>query len=256
MYIRSHPLNFDAEVVNLMSFNQNRNIYSTFRVFILAVSLISRFSKAYILKSRTYRLGIFQFNFVRILNLDSIDVTTIPSCVKRRMSESLQRFRGKWIQLHPATHPSSCFRSSEKGSLIDLSYSNMSATLLSTSLSVNVEAFKLIETNGSEVTSDAQDNIQYNVRFQNIGKLYGDPNEALCFLRNAHVCVIGLGGVGSWAVESLARSGIGKLTLVDPDDICVSNTNRQIHATSSSVGQFKGEVLKRRGNEITSTSRM
>jgi tRNA A37 threonylcarbamoyladenosine dehydratase len=60
------------------------------------------------------------------------------------------------------------------------------------------------------------------------------------------MAVIGLGGVGSWAVEALARSGLGALTLVDFDDICLSNTNRQLHAHSQSVGQLKSRELKKR----------
>ena len=65
----------------------------------------------------------------------------------------------------------------------------------------------------------------YSVRFSSIGRLYG--SEALVLFRKAHVCVVGLGGVGSWIVEALARSGIGQLTLIDMDDVCLSNVNRQ-----------------------------
>ena len=61
--------------------------------------------------------------------------------------------------------------------------------------------------------------------------------------RAAHVLVIGIGGVGSWVVEALARSGIGRLTLVDLDDVCVSNINRQLHALDSTVGRSKVEVM-------------
>jgi tRNA A37 threonylcarbamoyladenosine dehydratase len=65
-------------------------------------------------------------------------------------------------------------------------------------------------------------------------------------LTKATVAVIGLGGVGSWAAEALCRSGIGNLILIDLDDICISNTNRQLHAMSSTVGQLKIEEMKRR----------
>lgn len=61
-----------------------------------------------------------------------------------------------------------------------------------------------------------------------------------------NVQVIGLGGVGSWVCEGLIRSGVHSLTLIDFDDICVSNINRQIHAMSSTVGEFKADALKRR----------
>ena len=69
-------------------------------------------------------------------------------------------------------------------------------------------------------------------------------------MQRAHVCVVGLGGSGSWVVEGLARSGIGKLTLIDLDDICISNTNRQIQALTSTVGQFKAEALRARVLDI------
>ena len=64
------------------------------------------------------------------------------------------------------------------------------------------------------------------------------------------VAVIGLGGVGSWAAEALARSGIGRLTLIDADDLCVSNTNRQLHALDGEYGRSKVEVLAERFRRI------
>lgn len=60
------------------------------------------------------------------------------------------------------------------------------------------------------------------------------------------VVVVGLGGVGSWTAEALCRSGIGNIVLIDLDDICISNTNRQLHATSTTVGQMKLDEMKRR----------
>ena len=65
-------------------------------------------------------------------------------------------------------------------------------------------------------------------RFRGIDRLYGQGSVER--LARAHVCIVGIGGVGSWAVEALARSGIGRLTLIDADEVCVSNTNRQLHA--------------------------
>ena len=85
---------------------------------------------------------------------------------------------------------------------------------------------------------------QYAQRFAGTQRLYG-TNE-LDILRNAHVCVIGIGGVGSWAVEALARSGVGKLTLIDMDDVCVTNVNRQIHAMTGTIGKSKIEVMAER----------
>jgi tRNA A37 threonylcarbamoyladenosine dehydratase len=87
-----------------------------------------------------------------------------------------------------------------------------------------------------------------NERFSGIDRLYGAGSVAR--LTQAHVCVIGIGGVGSWAVEALARSGIGKLTLIDADDVCVSNTNRQLHALDGEFGKPKVAVMAARARRI------
>lgn len=81
----------------------------------------------------------------------------------------------------------------------------------------------------------------YDFRFGGIARLFG--REALARLRAAHVCIVGIGGVGSWTVEALARSGVGHLTLVDLDEVCVSNVNRQLHALNAEVGRAKVEVM-------------
>lgn len=88
----------------------------------------------------------------------------------------------------------------------------------------------------------------FTQRFAGIARLYGE--QGLANFRCAHVAVIGLGGVGSWVAEALARSGIGELTLIDQDDICQSNINRQIHALSDSVGQSKVTVMAERVRQI------
>jgi len=88
----------------------------------------------------------------------------------------------------------------------------------------------------------------HQARFGALGRLYGEP--AAETFSKAHVCVIGIGGVGSWSVEALARSGIAELTLIDLDDICVSNINRQVHATTETVGQFKVDVMAERARLI------
>ncbi len=88
----------------------------------------------------------------------------------------------------------------------------------------------------------------FEQRFGGIGRLY--TPEGLAKLRQSHICVIGIGGVGSWAVEALARSGIGKITMIDIDDICVTNINRQIHALTSTVATLKTEAMKTRIEEI------
>jgi tRNA A37 threonylcarbamoyladenosine dehydratase len=85
-------------------------------------------------------------------------------------------------------------------------------------------------------------------RFDRFGRLVGDQNMEKLF--RAHVCVIGLGGVGSWAAESLVRSGIGKVTLVDFDEICITNANRQLHALQGLVGRKKAEVMAERLRKI------
>jgi tRNA threonylcarbamoyladenosine dehydratase len=87
-------------------------------------------------------------------------------------------------------------------------------------------------------------NEDYLQRFGGIGRLYGAA--ALPRLQAAHVCVVGVGGVGSWTVEGLARSGIGALTLVDLDDVCVTNINRQLPALDGQIGRPKVAVLAER----------
>jgi len=84
----------------------------------------------------------------------------------------------------------------------------------------------------------------YEARFGGIRRLFGADGQER--LRRAHVCVIGIGGVGSWAVEALARTGIGTLTLVDLDDVCISNVNRQLHAVTGEFGKPKVEVMAAR----------
>jgi tRNA A37 threonylcarbamoyladenosine dehydratase len=81
-------------------------------------------------------------------------------------------------------------------------------------------------------------------RFGALSRLYGP--EAPSRIRNAHVAVAGLGGVGSWTVEALARCGVGALTLIDLDHIAESNVNRQIHALSSTLGQSKVDAMAER----------
>jgi tRNA A37 threonylcarbamoyladenosine dehydratase len=84
----------------------------------------------------------------------------------------------------------------------------------------------------------------YETRFSGIARLHGAAG--LARLRRAHVAIIGVGGVGSWTVEALARSGVGQLTLVDLDDVCLSNVNRQLPALDGEIGRPKVEVLARR----------
>jgi tRNA A37 threonylcarbamoyladenosine dehydratase len=84
----------------------------------------------------------------------------------------------------------------------------------------------------------------FETRFGGIARLYGQSG--LEKLRAAHVGVVGIGGVGAWAAEALARSGVGALTLVDLDEICVTNINRQLHALNETIGRAKVEVMAER----------
>ena len=89
---------------------------------------------------------------------------------------------------------------------------------------------------------------EFEEKFGGLSRIYGDA--ALQKIRNSHICIVGIGGVGSWAVEALARSGVGMLTLVDGDTISNSNMNRQIHTLASSIGICKTEAMRLRINEI------
>ena len=88
----------------------------------------------------------------------------------------------------------------------------------------------------------------YDKRFGSLQRLYGE--QAYQQLKSLHICVVGLGGVGSWCVEALARSGVGKITLIDYDDICLSNVNRQLPALDNTVGLKKFAVLQERIEHI------
>ena len=86
------------------------------------------------------------------------------------------------------------------------------------------------------------------LRFGGITRLYG--TQGLMKLQHSHVLVIGIGGVGSWAAEALVRSGIGIITLLDLDDLCISNTNRQVHADQNTIGHSKTETMAQRLKSI------
>ena len=90
--------------------------------------------------------------------------------------------------------------------------------------------------------------LSYENRFGGLERIYGSG--ALTRLRQSHVLVVGLGGVGSWTVEALARTGVGTLTLVDLDDVCATNTNRQMHALDPEWGRLKADVLVDRVRRI------
>jgi tRNA threonylcarbamoyladenosine dehydratase len=100
----------------------------------------------------------------------------------------------------------------------------------------------------SQPDEAAQDQADFDRRFGGIARLYGEA--ALQRFRQAHVCVIGVGGVGSWAVEALARSAIGNITMIDLDNIAESNVNRQLHALTDTLGMAKVTALRQRIAQI------
>ncbi|NWK54737.1 tRNA threonylcarbamoyladenosine dehydratase [Verrucomicrobiaceae bacterium N1E253] len=91
-------------------------------------------------------------------------------------------------------------------------------------------------------------NSQSSPRFGGIARLYGEP--ALEQFQQARVCVVGIGGVGSWSVESLARSGVGHITMIDLDEICITNINRQLHAMDGEIGRQKTAAMAKRVEAI------
>ncbi len=97
----------------------------------------------------------------------------------------------------------------------------------------------------SESFSDVMDDAR---RFGGLERLYGVAPAGR--IRQAHVVVVGIGGVGSWAAEALARSGVRRLTLIDMDHIAESNVNRQIHALTSTLGQAKIDAMRERIAQI------
>ena len=94
----------------------------------------------------------------------------------------------------------------------------------------------------------------FETRFGGIARLYG--RVGLERLRAAHVGIVGIGGVGTWAAEALARSGVGALTLVDLDEVCVTNINRQLHALTETVGRVKVEAMAERIRAINPDCRV
>lgn len=88
-------------------------------------------------------------------------------------------------------------------------------------------------------------------RFGGVSRLYGEAG--LARFRGAHVCVIGIGGVGSWAAEALARSAVGRITLIDLDNIAESNVNRQLHAIEGEFGKAKVTAMAERIRAINPT---
>ena len=94
------------------------------------------------------------------------------------------------------------------------------------------------------LSHESPEDDDYHRRFGGVARLYGA--EGMARLEAANVCVIGIGGVGSWAAEALARNAVGRLTLIDLDHIAASNTNRQIHALGDAYGRAKVDAMAER----------
>ena len=103
----------------------------------------------------------------------------------------------------------------------------------------------MVEQPAERVAEPAAD---LNRRFGGLARLYGAAGANA--ISRAHVVVVGIGGVGSWAAEALARSGVAGLTLIDLDHIAESNVNRQVHALSSTLGQAKVQAMRERTAQI------
>ena len=98
------------------------------------------------------------------------------------------------------------------------------------------------------MNNDREIAVNVDRRFGGIARLYGE--KGLQALQQAHICVVGVGGVGSWVAEALARSAVGRITLIDMDHVAESNINRQLQAMGSTLGQSKIELLAERISDI------
>lgn len=105
-----------------------------------------------------------------------------------------------------------------------------------------------MDTINADFSAPDPDAVDFGRRFGGVARLYGV--DGLARLRAAHVCVVGVGGVGSWVVEALARTAVGRLTLIDLDHVAESNLNRQIQALEGTLGMAKVEALARRVAQI------
>ncbi len=103
-------------------------------------------------------------------------------------------------------------------------------------------------TRGTSNGVEIEDNYRLHRRFDRMGRLVGDTR--MKKLLASHVLVVGLGGVGSWAAEAIVRAGVGKITIVDFDEICITNANRQLHALTGMVGKQKSDVMAERLRKI------
>lgn len=101
---------------------------------------------------------------------------------------------------------------------------------------------------------NSEDSYRLHRRFDRMGRLVGD--RAMERLIRSHVMIFGLGGVGSWAAESIVRSGVGCVTIIDFDEICITNSNRQLHALAGLVGQKKADIMAERLRKVNPQARI
>ena len=106
----------------------------------------------------------------------------------------------------------------------------------------------------ANLLAGAEEEYRLHRRFDRMGRLVGD--DAMKVLRNAHVMVIGMGGVGSWAAEAIVRAGVGHVSLVDFDLVCVTNANRQLHAMKGTTGKPKVDVMATRLRHVNPVARV
>lgn len=107
-----------------------------------------------------------------------------------------------------------------------------------------VDSVGLMPPQSQSGPAEVQDDMDFDRRFGGLARLYGAAGAARVW--DSHVVVVGIGGVGSWAVEALARSGVARLTLIDLDHVSESNINRQIHALDNTLGQAKVLAMRER----------
>jgi len=162
--------------------------------------------------------------------------------------------------IFPTRRP--CFASTGVGAVGKTGLLLFSATRTTTEIPENDNLFaedKSEELHRQQHEQEENEHHLMMIRFGGVGRLYHEERNddssseqddegevVLERLRRSTVVVIGLGGVGSWAAEALCRSGVGNIRLIDFDDVCISNTNRQLHALANTVGQFKIDAMYNR----------
>lgn len=112
----------------------------------------------------------------------------------------------------------------------------------------------MIEAKAKELSLTESETVDFARRFGGVSRLYGA--DGLAQLQAAHICIIGIGGVGSWAAEAIARNAVGTITLIDLDNIAESNVNRQLHAVDGAFGKAKVTAMAERIRLINPTAKI